>query len=247
MGNPIVVLSDTFQRANVAAGSWGTATDGNTWSLLQGVAGDLSVSSNEGSIINGNWDQPILGSTQVADVEILVRYASNMFNGGGPCLRVVNSTNFIHFRTGTAQAGLSGEGFWFRVQVAGTNFDYGAVAFSFTNGAFYWLRARVQDSTLYGKVWADGSIEPGAWSTVAQMSGSGIISSAGKCGMLVNDTGAKVDHFTAYAVSTYRSFIDASSQILQWAEFAGAQTSSRPPFSTIIYSDVGMNPGAVYY
>jgi len=194
---------DTFVRTPVT-GSWGTATDGNVWTLQAGSA-TYSTNGTQGVIAkpsSDSWES--LGSALANDGgEVLVRWqVSSTKDKAGAVLRLSSSANtFYGVRfNGAGEVELFGK--W-----GGTiHANIGGVQVAYTPGtAKQWFRFRVAGNTLYFKVWADGTQEPTNWSgqtTDSNVTGSGF---AGLYGNATTTTGVKFDQFSAnpYATTTY--------------------------------------------
>jgi RHS repeat-associated protein len=187
-----VVAQDSFMGRTVGSG-WGTASDGSTWNLRAGDGSGLSVGGNEGLI--GSADaSPLLtlGTGAATDGEGLVRFATDS-PGGEDCrivLRVDGSaTNYYmagwHADTSTLDIQKhDGSGFTSLASTAGT----------LTADTAYWIRFRVQGSTLSARYWQDGTTEPTTWTvTVTDTS----ISGPGTAGIRAYGytAGWNIDHF----------------------------------------------------
>jgi hypothetical protein len=159
-GNPpeSVVASDTFTRANNAS-SWGTASDGKTWTNL-GAAATLSIASNEG-VLAGSGSSNVfmrLGSGTASDQFALVRFSRTQTTllYSGITLRFTDANNWYLCYVGSSQIFID-------KTVGGTYTNLASASKTFTNGTFYWLRAEVIGTTLHVRAWADGSTEPTTW------------------------------------------------------------------------------------
>src|SRR5712691_9772616 len=194
---------DTFVRTPVS-GSWGTATDGNLWTLQVGTA-TYSTTGTQGKIAKPSSDSfESLGPALANDGgEILVSWqVAATTNKAGAVLRMsAAAATYYGVRfDGAGHVELFGK--W-----GGTvHTNIGSVRVNYTPGtALQWFRFRVAGSTLYFKVWADGTSEPVNWSgqtTDTNVTGTGF---AGLFGNASNTTGVKFDQFTAnpYATTTY--------------------------------------------
>lgn len=188
--------NDTFTRTNVASG-FGTATDGQSWTQIIPTgfaAGTVSVTSNEGVIVNGGTDTLMsLGPTS-GDGEVLVRFSIN--NAG--------DTLGVQLRTQNVSGSVSNYKFlWYsgnvhlNKDVSNSNTQITTTAFAVTLNTFYWMRFRLVGTTSWGKIWADGSAEPAAWTatnTDSSVTGVGTASLLGNTG---GGTGVRFDHFYA--------------------------------------------------
>jgi RHS repeat-associated protein len=201
--NQYLTRQDTFVRTPVS-GSWGSATDGNVWTKQAGSA-TYSTTGTQGKIAkpsSDSWES--LGPALANDGgEVLVRWqVATTSDKAGAVLRLsTGAATFYGVRfDGAGHVELFGK--W-----GGTiRTNIGSVRVSYTPGtALQWFRFRVAGSTLYFKVWADGSQEPANWSgqaTDTNVTGSGF---AGLYGNATNNTGVKFDQFSAnpYATTTY--------------------------------------------
>jgi len=201
--NGYLTRQDTFVRTPVS-GSWGTATDGNVWTKQAGSA-TYSTTGTQGKIAKPASDSyESLGSALANDGgEILVRWqVAATSDKAGAVLRLSSgAATFYGVRfDGAGHVELFGK--W-----GGTiHTNIGSIRVNYTPGtAKQWFRFRVAGSTLYFKVWADGSQEPANWSgqtTDTNVTGTGF---AGLYGNATNTTGVKFDQFAAnpYATTTY--------------------------------------------
>jgi RHS repeat-associated protein len=201
--NGNVSRKDTFVRTPVS-GSWGTATDGNLWTKQAGSA-TYSTTGTQGKIASPSSDSfESLGSALPNDGgEILVRWqVAATSNKAGAVLRMsAAAATYYGVRfDGAGHVELFGK--W-----AGTvHTNVGSVRVNYTPGTTqHWFRFRVAGTTLYFKVWADGTSEPASWSgqtTDANVVGTGF---AGLFGNASNSTGVRFDQFAAnpYATTIY--------------------------------------------
>jgi RHS repeat-associated protein len=199
---------DTFVRTPVS-GSWGTATDGNLWTKQVGSA-TYSTTGTQGKIASPSSDSfESLGAALANDGgEILVRWqVAATTNKAGAVLRMsAAAATYYGVRfDGAGHVELFGK--W-----GGTvHTNIGSVRVNYTPGtALQWFRFRVAGSTLYFKVWADGTSEPVNWSgqtTDTNVTGTGF---AGLFGNASNATGVKFDQFNANpfatTIYTYNNF-----------------------------------------
>ena len=202
--NGYLTRQDTFVRTPVS-GSWGTATDGNAWTLQAG-SGTYSTTGTQGKIAkpsSDSWES--LGSALANDGgEVLVRWqVSNSSDKAGAVLRMSSGgATFYGVRfDGAGHAELFGK--W-----GGTiHTNIGSVRINYTPGtAKQWFRFRVAGSTLFFKVWADGSQEPATWSgqtTDTNIAGTGFAGLYGNASS--HSSGVLFDQFSAnpYATTTY--------------------------------------------
>lgn len=150
------LATDSFYRFN-QSGSWGTASDGQVWSVLTGPA-TPSINNNEG-VLTGNTTQTILtlGSSTPSDCELLVRLANTQNTDSVFIIaRASNASNFYRCR-------ILNQALTIQKVVGGGTTTLVSTAFTVTAGNFYWIRFRIVGSNLWAKAWADGSAEPTSW------------------------------------------------------------------------------------
>lgn len=171
-----LTATDRFQRTAALSGS--TADQGGTWSFNGGVSGDYTTvagaaSSGIGSafISNGsvNVDRFALLSTsaQDSDQRIMVTLpavATGAIYTVTMVSRFTNANNQYRFgincnTNGTVDAALFSKvaGVWTQLVVATS------VINSYTTGTQVWLRFQTVGTTIQGKVWLNGTIEPTVW------------------------------------------------------------------------------------
>jgi hypothetical protein len=190
-----VLGSDTFIRSNVS-GSWGNATDGQVWAHPFGSA-TPNVTSNEGVIPNtpSTWDHMVLGSVfSSTDMEVLVRsIPSANTDNFGVLLRVASNGQTSYKAIYDGGASTKGLYLYHDDPVNGLT-ALTSVAFTVTASTAYWVRGRIIGTTLWGKIWQDGTAEPNTWNLTATDSTitSGGIGVLGKC-----SSNGKFDHFYA--------------------------------------------------
>lgn len=161
------IASDNFNRT-VAAGGWGTASDGHVWTT-SGTAADFSVNGSEGliaptatasdryAVVNvGGPDQDIQSLVKIGDT------AETASLNVGLMGRLTDSNNYYstelrYNSTGTATLVL-------RRRVASTALDLITMTVPNINpNVLAWrnLRFQVQGTALRTKVWGVGEPEPG--------------------------------------------------------------------------------------
>ena len=243
------IAQDTFTRTGQSG--WGTSTDGQTWNQIDGTD-TLSIGANEGKATGSvNTNSMQLGSKTAKDVEGLVRTAPGGTNvKTGIELRLADLNNFYLAR-------LNGQNNTIELckMISGTLTVLNSAAFTITANSFYWIRFRVQGTTLSGKIWADGSGEPGSW-TVTTTDSS--ISAAGGFGLysIANATGT-VNKFDSFTVTNLQDTLDIpmrvrfappsnTKDIMMRARFAGLavkdvpmRVAFRPP-GTNMTKDINM-------
>ncbi|RLV66359.1 Phage-tail_3 domain containing protein [Streptomyces sp. CBMAI 2042] len=153
---------DTFTRT--ASNTWGTADSGQVWTEQAGLLSDRSVTGTAGVITLASAPDTIrrqLLVDGVRDCEVLVSISPGQVSLGQPLapgivLRHASANAFYRvrllFRTDST------------VRLSITNVATEIVqlttGLTYTAGAVFWLRARVDGHRLRGRVWADGTPEP---------------------------------------------------------------------------------------
>jgi hypothetical protein len=158
---------DTFTRV-VAAGSWGTATGGQAWTLTGGTNSDRSVDGSRGLVTLPSAPSTLrfqVLPTTVGDCEIRARLSVSQVATGaslipGILLRYTSTSAYyrarIHFATGGAMfASVTRD----TTQI-GTE---GALPYTYTAGAEFELRVRLIGHRVLMKVWRVGQWEPERW------------------------------------------------------------------------------------
>lgn len=195
-----IYQADTFTRSNTTSPSWGSSTGGSTWTRPFGSATVYSVTSNKGVISNtpGTWDHFLLGSNSITTtMEGLVRVTvDNTASGFGVILRVATNgqTSYKIMYDGSGHLILysdsPGTGL---VQIGST------ATFTVTVGLLYWIRGNVDaaNTTLKGKIWVDGSAEPGSWTLTNTIPSGNKLTAGGGFGVVGNaNNNLKFDSFT---------------------------------------------------
>ncbi len=183
------LAQDTYIRAD--AGSWGNASDGQTWT---GDTFFASISSNTGLLSTGSpsaFPQLRLGSKAAVDMEVLARvslgHLSNIVTINS---RVQSSGNYYC-------AALSSSALQIQVVAGFGATMLATTAVSPVAGSFYWVRFRAIGTSLYVNFWLDGTSEPGGWT----LTNSGDTTySGGGCGILAGlntTTPVSINSFTA--------------------------------------------------
>jgi hypothetical protein len=159
------IASDNFDRT-VAAGGWGTASDGHVWTT-SGTAGDFSVNGAEGVIAPTALTSDRHAWVNVGgpdqDVTVLVKIADTAESGSlnsGVTARLTDASNYYvaEFRYFATTAEL-----WLRKRVAGVATDLLTMNIQTllpAASAWRYLRFQVQGTALRAKVWGVGTTEP---------------------------------------------------------------------------------------
>jgi hypothetical protein len=183
------IAQDTFQRTNQSG--FGTASDGQTWTMTG--TGTLSIASNEGLVVSSASDSHIqLGTHVGTDMIALCRIAvSNASDICGVQTRFTSSggqTTAYKFLWYASAVHLN-------KAISGVNTQMTTQSFSVTASTFYWFKLATIGTNQYGKIWQDGTAEPGAWTTTfndTSVTSGGVAILANTAG-----TGVQFDNFSA--------------------------------------------------
>ncbi len=195
--SPAFLVQDTFQRT--AQSGWGTASDGHVWTQASGTASTTSVAGDEGTIngTSGGSDFEILGTTTAAAVNGLVRFSVSAANDTAGIILDYQSNGSMNL----ARFGGAGN-LEFMVGSSGNWTVVANTAASVSVNTSYWLRVEVQGSSVYLRLWQDGTAEPSSWTWSGTSTAA--ITTAGTMG-LYGWAGAgspvKLDSFSVAAVS----------------------------------------------
>jgi hypothetical protein len=194
-----VFAQDTFAARSMSNG-WGTASDGQAWSVQSGSSDLLSVSGGAGrGLVNGSNSMDLLratlGSVPAGGTEVVARYTSRDYaNDCGHLLAGLSDAG-TYYVGGLDSPDSTPEINVMKV-VGGTQTRVARVAFPARNGTAYWERVRVQGGVVSVKVWKGGTAEPASWNlTWADASPL----PAGSAGIESWDDGRgwAIDHFSA--------------------------------------------------
>ncbi|GCE14195.1 hypothetical protein [Tengunoibacter tsumagoiensis] len=185
-----IQASDTFARGNQSG--WGTASDGETWTET-GV-GTLSISANSGLISSLATDTHVqLGSKTLTDQDVSARVA---IANSGDVVGVQARFSAGGGNTTTYKFLYYGGGVHLNKANAGTNTQMTTATFTMVVATHYWMRLRCIGTSLYGRVWQDGTMEPTTWTTTT--TDSSVLS--GGFAVLANGntaSGISIDNFIA--------------------------------------------------
>jgi hypothetical protein len=162
-----VVAKDTFAARSISNG-WGTASDGQAWSVQSGSSGLLSVSGDRAGrgLVNGSNSMDLLRATlglaPAGGTEVVARYTSHDYaNDCGHLLAgFIDAGNY--YVGGLDSPDGKPELNVMKV-VGGTQTRVANVAFPARNGAAYWERMRIQGGVVSVKAWKAGTAEPTDW------------------------------------------------------------------------------------
>ena len=166
------------------------------------ISGVSGVSGGSGGGGNTGVNTMRLGTKTLADVEAYVRLSvSNVADSAGITLRDQGLTQYYRLQLTATQTQIIAQ------TPAGGIVTLATYAYTITAGTFYWLKFRVIGTKLYGKIWADGTNEPGGWllsTTSSAVSGAGQVGLAATL-VAVGDVAA-FDTFQATA-ATLNTFV----------------------------------------
>ncbi len=151
---------DTLQRADVAASSWGVATDGHPWAIVLQTVGTAQVSNHAAQVSNSNNNgiNLLLGSMSRTDTEVLMQTSlSDPTAATHPILRYVSQGNYYY----------AGQDLGNLLAIKARINDVGTTLVNISNtltaNQKYWIRFNVTGSTLSLRFWQDGNAEPSTW------------------------------------------------------------------------------------
>lgn len=162
------LAEDDFNRA-VAAGGWGTASDGHTYTLTGGVSStERSVASNRGVVTVSasqtlHRQQTVSEACMDADVRCQVAVSATATGGSlNSCvlLRWASSTAHYRARTEFTTGGNVSVSVTVGSTIIGTNASTGL---SYTPGAVFEVRVRIIGYRILVRVWPTGTAEPSVW------------------------------------------------------------------------------------
>jgi hypothetical protein len=171
---------DSFGRS-VAAGAWGTATDGQAWTLVSGNASDRSVNGARGVITLASSSSTVRFQTlpgAVGDCEVRCRMSVSAVATGASLLpavlmRYVDTANFyrarVHFGTGGAMY----------VSISRDTTQIGTevqLPFTYAANDEFEVRVRLTGHLVQIRVWPVGALEPAVWHTEQTVTSSPIAS-----------------------------------------------------------------------
>lgn len=202
---------DTFTRANQSG--WGTATDGQVWTMPIGT-GTVSIASNEGTIVSNQADTDMqLGSGTYTDMEMLCRasisntndiigFEGRFSSSGG----VPTSYKFLFYSGGVH----------INKGVSGNNFNLVNATVTVNINTFYWYRFKIVGTGLYGKVWQDGTVEPNTWTlqTTDSSIASGGIALLGNTGTASNSVSFDSFYIVDYVLEDNMTISDISTSTI---------------------------------
>jgi hypothetical protein len=158
---------DAFGRT-VAAGSWGTATDGQAWTLVGGSASERSVNGTRGVVTLPSAPSTLRFQTTpgaIGDCEVRCRMSVSAVATGASfipavLLRYAGSGDYYRARV---HFGLSGA---MQVSVTRDVTQIGSAAtlpYTYAAADEFEVRVRLTEHLVQVRVWPVGSLEPSVW------------------------------------------------------------------------------------
>lgn len=232
------LASDDYGRT-VAAGGWGTASDGlHTYTLTGGASSERSVGSGRG-VVTVTSSQTTLRAQTLAetceDCDIRVQVAVSATATGGslaPCvlLRWVNSSSHYRARVEFTTGGTISLSASVGSTIIGSN---AASGLSYTPGATFELRVRLIGHRILTRIWPTGTTEPILWH-LDRTAVSGTITSGaiglGTAGLTGNSNASVEYRFDNFLVeSPQRITVTRSVNDITKSHAAGEQISLAQP------------------
>lgn len=161
---------DAFARS-VAAGGWGTATDGQAWTISGGSNSDRSVNSSRGVVTLASAVSTVRFHTlpgAVGDCEVRCRMSASAVATGASLipsvlLRYVDASNYYRARL---HFGTSGSMF---VSITRDTTQVGVTTpqlpWTYAPGDEFEVRVRLTGHLVQIRVWPVGTLEPSVWHT----------------------------------------------------------------------------------
>ncbi len=171
IGNRTVQI-DMFART--AAGGWGTADVGGTYTAVGGVATDYSVTPGFGehTLTTTNASRKTVIGTGVADQNQTAQiYVSAVATGaairGGLIGRYVDASNYYRAQVVFGTDSSVSVALVKRVAAAETSLATATTSLAYTAGGGVMLRLAITGTSLQARVWTIGAAEPSAWTVTA--------------------------------------------------------------------------------
>ena len=214
-----LIASDTFSRTAQSSG-WGTSTGGQTWTQRQGASTSVKTSGTQGIIYSssgtrthisaassgGNTNQNILGRLTPSNVGDDFGIEGRM--GGIASSGGVNGYRLNYNGSGNLVCN--------RITVGNATQQGSNVAKTVTVSTAYWFRlillGGATNTTVQGRMWADGSSEPATWDINVTDSSAVASGDPGFTGTAVNATGITCDNFVATDNTSTTSTRDISTR-----------------------------------
>src|SRR6266700_1773870 len=152
---------DTMTRGNVS-GSFGTGTDGQTYAITG--TGTKALTSNKALITNTTGDViAIYGTRVITDQEGRIRFSLSASTISAELfLRWIDNNNYYRLSVSTTTITITRKR-------NGTSSTLATASITLATSTVYRMtfRALGYPTSLYGRVWADGTLEPTTWQVTA--------------------------------------------------------------------------------
>jgi hypothetical protein len=186
---------DSFGRT-VGAGSWGTATDGQTWTLVGGTASERSVNGTRGVVSLPSSPSTLRFQTvpgTIGDCEVRCRMSVSAVATGtafipAVLLRYTGTSDYYRARV---HFGLSGA---MQVSIARDVTQIGSAVtlpYTYTAADEFEVRVRLTGHLVQVRVWPVGLLEPSVWHTAETVVTSPI--AAGQVGLAASAFGGNTN------------------------------------------------------
>ena len=185
--------TDTFIRADNPS-SWGTASDGNTYTNTGG--GTVTISSNHGTISHALADTDMQHGTYTSNnMDIVCRITPS---NAGDIFGVEGRYSVSGGNISCYKCLWYGGAIHLNKNVSGSSSQLTSVTFSVTVNSAYWVRLQVIGSNLTGKIWADGSSESTATITTTTDTS---VTGAGGAALIGNTASTNVIKYDSLTVT----------------------------------------------
>lgn len=231
-----VYVVDTFQRANNAS-SWGSAPTGGAYTKAEGT--DTSAISSNVATLTGTTTVTSMipesaGTSADGEILLLTETTGTAASIGAVIRATAGNTYYtVHLSSGS-----------FRVQKenAGTLSAVGTgTTFTQTASTWYFIRARIQGSTIQGKIWLATAAEPVAWQ---QTQTDTTITAAGWFGIRSSHAGSTstVDSYQFFSAQNLTFDFSNGGDQCTCSDSLSFSTSSNTVTNTWTADDVGLTP-----
>ncbi len=158
--------TDAFGRT--VSNGWGSTDTGQAWASTGGSAAEYAVGSGVGTIgvTTVNSSRVMRLTSPSADMDLQCDFATGVLATGGShyvgvLARYIDINNYFQVRCQMSTAQVMTVSL--RRRLGGTETELASMVTGLTHaaGTFYSMRLRIVGTTMWGKVWAVGSPEPG--------------------------------------------------------------------------------------
>lgn len=213
------IATDSFSR--IAVNGWGALENGEPWVRVFGATSAFSVNGSEALInadVSGNtYENKIGNALNWKNQEALVRVKFASIPGGALGLMKAG----ISTRSGTTrhweamlQYDTTVNKYTFRVNYYAQEFAYVMGGAFPPINAWWWIKIRAENNVLRAKTWADGTSEPGTWTSTVNFTGPSIGAGYTSLKGLVSGTTFPTISFDDFSLTTFGNsgFISAANR-----------------------------------